>query len=276
MYLVQALDVARGRVTPGVDVIWAVNEIRFVDDREIGWYQINSSVFTVLAGPDLFTADVAYGILVADSGGLIPAGRANSQPAALAVGTVDFNATGEAGACDVVIGGVTYAEADTAVPATGVWTNGASAADSATSLIAAINGDLRATVPVTAYADTSGDGVILIADTAGVAGNLAITTESASNCTVTANMVGGLDAAAHDTLTFAHTITTQELLAGDITLPLPFTPTGFHVQAYSATGAPIFFTDLVTIEATPDRLLITTDGATNLANTNVIHVTVFN
>ncbi len=183
---------------------------------------------------------------------------------------IDFNATAEAEA-EIIIGGVTYAEADTAVPATGVFTNGASAANSAASLLAAINGDLRASVPFTAYPDDTGDGLWLYFDTVGAAGNLEITTDSASNCTVE-DFTGGVDVSVSSLFTGIHAVTTQQLLSGEIHIPLPFTPSMIQISALDGDGAPVFFTDQVTVELEPDRLVIITTGATNLGDGDTIHI----
>ncbi len=193
------------------------------------------------------------------------------NPGSMASAYIDFNATGEA-AMTVTIDGIVYQEADTADAPNGVWTNGASAADSATSLIAAINGDTRAAVPFTAVADATGDGVWLFWDAVGTAGNVTIATSSASNCTVQ-NSTGGAAAAIKQTCTIVHTVNTQELLSGVIEIPIPFTPTHVHATAVDASGTPIYFTDTVTIATSPDRIKITTAGATNLADTNVVHLT---
>lgn len=202
-------------------------------------------------------------------------GTLTGTPGNMAAAYINFNAAGEA-EMTITIGGVVYAEADTADAENGVWTNGASAADSATSLLAALNGDTRATVPFTAVADESGDGVWLFWDAVGDDYNVEISTDSDGNCTVPEAAVGGADAAAKHILTnIVHTVTTQELLSGTIDIPIPFTPVGFQITATSATGAPVYFTDLVTIEEDPDRIRITTDGATNLANTNIVYLTVW-
>lgn len=253
MYLIKAKAPAPGYVSKYQKVNWATGDIREVEDSEYPYYLENSSVFTILAGPTLARVGVN--------------GRAASA-------YIDFNAASEALAT-ITINGVVYTEADTAVPATGVFTNGASAADSATSLLAALNGDLRATVPFTAVADLSGDGVWLFWDGVGTAGNVTITTTSASNCTVQ-NSTGGEATTAHDSIQLKHTVNTQELLSGAIEIPVPFTPTGFHITATTSAGAPVYFTDKVTIKATPNRIRIDTDGATNLANTNIVYLTAFN
>ncbi len=275
MYLVKALDETRSIVSFNTRVNWVADQVRMVDDRYIGFYQEHSDVFEVLSGPTLGLPGtaIANSFLLTIEDSRVP--RSVSEELGVpAIANIDFNTTGES-ASSVTIGGVIYLEADTAVPATGVWTNGASAADSATSLIAAINGDTRATVPFTALADVSGDGVLLVADTVGTDGNLTITTDSSSAYTVR-SFVNGADADAHEVSRITHTVTTQELLSGAIEIPVSFTPTGFNITAVSATGAPVYFTDLVTIEASPDRITITTDGGTNLADTNIVHLTVFN
>ncbi|MDD4924291.1 MAG: hypothetical protein PHF74_05600 [Dehalococcoidales bacterium] len=193
-------------------------------------------------------------------------------PGMQATAAVDFNAVGTAEMV-ITIDGATYSETDVADAPNGYWTNGSSAADSATSLIAAINGDTREAVPMTAYADDSGDGVILIWDAVGAAGNVTVVSSDGSATTATA--VGGENAGTKQVINVTRTITTNDLLAGVITIPMPFVPTGFNINAVNASGAPVYFTDTVTIAATPNRILITTDGGTNLANTNIVHLTVW-
>jgi len=266
MYIVKALTNATGFVSPDNEVRWSTNDIRVVADECIDFYQKHTDAFTVLAGPVMVQHSDYYTILAANGLAI------QRDPGLMAAAYIDFNAAGEAEMV-ITINGVEYTEADTAVPASGVWTNGASPADSATSLIAAINGDTRAAVPFTAVADESGDGVWLFADDAGDDVNLTIATDSASNCTVQ-NLTGGADAEMKQSISIVHTVNTQELLSGAIEIPIPFTPRVVHASAYTATGAPVYFTDLVTIEEDPDRIKIATDGATNLANTNVLHLTV--
>lgn len=254
MYLVKALFSAPGRVRGGQIVTWAANDIREVDDSEIAYYRSHSTVFQEISGPSV-----------------VKTGVVGSQACAF----IDFNTAAGEAAMSVTINGVIYLEADTAVPATGVWTNGASCANSRDSLLAAINGDARAAVPFTAVADLSGDGLWLFWDAIGTAGNVTITTDSSSNCTVQ-NSVGGTESATHDRIDLKRTVNTQELLGGGVDIPVPFTPTGFHVTATDSAGTAIAFTDKVTIAASPARIRIDTDGGTNLANTNIIYVTAFN
>lgn len=255
-----------GRLNASELIYWQNGETRWVSDEFIAFYQAHSDVFAVLRGPDI--GDVLIEGADAEDyvDSLVLAGL---FPGSLSAAYIDFSGTGEAG-MKITIDGVDYQEADTAVPATGVWTNGASAANSAASLLAAINGDTRAAVPFTAVADVSGDGVWLFADAAGNK-NVTITTTSAANCTVQ-DASGGAAAAIKKILRIKHTVNTQELLSGAVEIPLPFTPTTVNISAYSSTGAPIYFTNLVTVQTSPVRLRLATNGATALANSNVLHI----
>jgi len=258
MYIVTSISAnCKGNISPTEIIEWSAGLSRLVRSESVQFY---------LDHPTEFTATTVN---------LAPLDDLSSEIAVLyegkhAAGNIDFNGVGEAGTV-ITIGGVEYTEADTAVPATGTWTNGASAADGATSLIAAINGDTRAAVPVTAVADISGAGVWLFADSVGVAGNLVVTTDSAAKITAMA-LTGGVDSALKQSVSITHMATTQELLSGGVEIPLPFAPTTINIQVFSSTGAPVYTTDLVTIEATPNRVRITTTGATNVANTDVIHL----
>lgn len=203
-------------------------------------------------------------------------GNVVNFPGHRAVGVIDFNGAGEA-AMKVTIDGVDYQEADTADAPNGVWTNGASAADSATSLAAAINGDTRATAPaVSAVVSDDGDSVIVVADEPGTDGNLAVTTDSASNCTVE-NLHGGRDAFNREMASVAHTVTAQEVLADEVNVPVPFVPSNFHATVRDTNGAwkatePTFE---ATIESSPDRVRLNFAGATDLVAGDVVHITIF-
>jgi hypothetical protein len=111
-----------------------------------------------------------------------------------------------------------------------------------------------------------------MADAVGEAGNVEITTDSAARVTVTADAVLGAEPAEKKVCAITHTVTTQALLSGGVEIPLPFVPTAWFVTAYTSTGAVVRFTDLVTIREDPARMRIDTDGAVNLANTNVLHI----
>jgi hypothetical protein len=254
MYLVKALSAVVANVNPGVKVDWQANQIRQVENEDILYYNIHTDVFSVLAGPYTSASENING--------------------SMAAAYIDFNAAGEAG-MTITIDGVVYTEADTAVAASGIFTNGASAATSAASLIAAINGDTRAAVPFTAVADISGDGVWLFWDDIGSSGNVTIETDSEANCTVQ-DSAGGAPEATHNSISLVHVVNAQELLSGGVEIPLPFTPTGFHLTATDTDGNPVYCTDIVTIEASPARIRITTTGATNLADTDIVYLTAFN
>jgi len=255
--LVTATGEAKGPGNMGDDVAWFVGQQRWIDDEIVYYYQAHADVFTVgpvVIDPVQFTVE---------------------YPGAQASAYIDFNGVGEA-EMSVTIGGLVYLEADTAVPASGVWTNGASAADSAASLIAAINGDTRTDVPFTAVADVSTAGVWLFWDEVGVDGNVDITTDSAAKCTVAEASLGGANAGKRQVVNLTHTVLAQELLSGAVEIPLQFVPAGFNINAFSAAGAPVYFTDVVTVETDPNRLRIATTGTTNLANTDVVHITAWN
>jgi len=192
-------------------------------------------------------------------------------PGTMSTAVIDFNATGEP-AMKVVINGVDYQEADVAVVTTGVWTNGASAANSATSLVAAINGDTRATVPFTAFLSADGASVILTWDAIGVAGNVTITTTSAANCTVE-NSVGGTASGIKQMVVVDRIVTAQDVLALETNIPLPFVPTKILVNYFDADGILLgTITDKASIQANPNRVRVLQAGATHLAATNVIQV----
>jgi len=192
-------------------------------------------------------------------------------PGTMATAVIDFNATGEAG-MKVTINSVDYQEADVAVVTNGVWTNGASAANSATSLVAAINGDTRATVPFTAFLSADGNSVILTWDAVGTTGNVTITTTSAANCTVE-NSTGGSNAGIKQIVIINRIVTAQDVLALETNIPLPFVPTKILVNYFDTDGILLStITDKASIQANPNRVRVLQAGATHLAATNVIQV----
>lgn len=252
MYLIKALTTAKGPVDHnGIEKQWTAGDKRWIEDEHITHYLNHPTAFEVVISG---AVDQRHTL------------------GTVASSYIDFNDVGEAGMA-IEISGVVYQEADAAVPANGVWTNGASAEASATSLTAALNGDTRATVPFTAV--RSGDGVWLFWDTPGDTGGADVTTDSAANCTVQHGFNGGSDPKVQNVVRFTAEVTAQLLLSGAIEIPLPFTPAGHHVTALSATGAPVYFTDLITIATAPVRMKITTTGAVNLADTDVVHVTIW-
>ena len=191
-YLVKAIKSAKGMISPGEEIVWGINETRTVEDSCIKYYQEHTDVFTVLSGPS-FTPGVsgANSFVVTDANGnqgaikatALNVGEAGTETVinpvsfheGIARAYIDFNTTGEAGMM-VRVGSLEFQEADVAVPATGVWTNGASAANSATSLLAAFAGDARTTLPFEAKIDLSGDGVWLYWLDGGIAGNESVRT----------------------------------------------------------------------------------------------------
>jgi len=192
-----------------------------------------------------------------------------------AVAVIDINTGAAEAACSVTIGGVEYLEADAEDLPNGVWTNGASAADSATSLAAAINGDTRSGgSPFTAIVSAAGESVIILADAVGTAGNAAITTTSATRVTVE-NAHGGAAAAIKRTLAIAYVVTDQDVLAGEVNIPVPFTPTAFVVQYTATDGALKAATGTVEIASAPNRILFTEAGGTALIAGDVIRLVVF-
>jgi hypothetical protein len=192
-----------------------------------------------------------------------------------AVAVIDFNTGAAEAGCKVVIGGVEYQEADAEDLPNGVWTNGASEADSAASFLAAVNSDTRnGGSPFTALA-LGTHAVALIADAVGVAGNAVITTDSANNVTVE-NAHGGAAAAKKRIHAVNYVVTAQDVLAGIISIPTPFTPRAFIENAKTAAGLDKAHTGLVTIAADPARISIdNTAGATHLAATDVVHLIVW-
>ncbi len=250
MYLVKALEAAVGNVRFDQQIQWTAGQVRQVEDSEIQWYLDNSTVFQVLDGPSLSNVD-----------------HGNH-----AIGYIDFDTGAFQAGETITIGGIVFTEADTAVPATGVFTNGASAANSATSLIAAINGDLRTTVPFTAYADVSGDGVVVVWDEVGVPADGVVIATSGTNSSIETPAVHGAAPDQKKVCRVAHTVTTQQLKAGAIVIPLPFAPTAFFAQVWKAGVLTPSISDVFTIESAPNSILVIITGGTNVANGDVIRV----
>lgn len=184
-----------------------------------------------------------------------------------------FSATG-APETTVTIGGIVFQEADPADAPNGVWTNGASAANSTTSLAAAINGDTRTTLAFNAVPHTGGESMWIAQNVVDEAA-AAITIAAPSMSCTTQAFSGGADSAVKKIVNITHAVSANELLSGHIDFPLAFAPETWTVQAYTATGAPIYFTDAVSAMDDPtDLIRITTEGATNLAATDVVHLVV--
>lgn len=195
-----------------------------------------------------------------------------------AVGVVDFSGTGEAGMA-VTINGVAYTEADTADAEDGVWTNGASAANSATSLAAAINGDIRYGKPdVAAVVSDEGNSVVLLATRPGSEFNYTVTTDSEANCTVE-NMHGGVDAGRRKVAMVDYVVTAQDVKADECNIVLPFDASGFVVNARTTAGVNDAHTAAVTLiaasDGVPARLRYNFAGATDAIAGDVIHAVIW-
>lgn len=193
------------------------------------------------------------------------------NPGVRAVGVIDFSDVGTAGKA-IVIGGVSYTEADTADAANGVWTNGASAANSATSLAAAINGDTRPGKPkVSAVVSAAGDSVIVVADEVGSAYEYTIALGSGMLTATVEDMHDSQKDGRRMLWTVEYTVTAQDVLADEINIPLPYAPDGWSLIFYNASGTILATqpTATTTVESSPTRIRINFAGATDPAATNV-------
>lgn len=96
-----------------------------------------------------------------------------------------------------------------------------------------------------------------------------------NNAWASATMVSGKAAGARSVAMFNHTVLAVEVALDKVRLSLPFTPSGFIVQAYDANG--LFkedLTDQVTIVS--NRIEYDFTGSTNLVATDVIRVFAWN
>ena len=200
------------------------------------------------------------------------AGVAASTEGKIAVGLVDFDATGDATA--VVVGAVTYSHAASPTVTNGEWAYGASAAASATNLAAGINGDTRnaggPSYKAVVGADTTS--VYIFALAAGTAGNVTVTRTGGANPDVVNNLVGGVAVGAKKFQMIAHTVTAEEGANVEVHIPLTFVPTTFTVQVRTSAGAPKYVTDVFTIGTAPNRIVGLTTGATHFASTDIITI----
>lgn len=195
-------------------------------------------------------------------------------PGQNAVGVVDFGGAAEAGAT-VTIGGTVYTEADTEDFENGIFTNGANAAASATSFASAVNDDTREGNPeITAFVSDAGDSVVLIADNPGTAGNLAVSTDSATNVTVE-DMHDGKEPGRKKIAVGDYTVTAQDVLADEINIGLPFVASGAIVNLRTSTGETDAATFLATTETSPNRLQLNFGGATDPVAGDIVHYVAF-
>jgi hypothetical protein len=195
------------------------------------------------------------------------------DPGQQAVAVVDFNTGAAEAGCKVTIGGVDYLEQNAENLPGGVWTNGASAADSATSFAAAVNGDTRAAGgKFSAVRSAAGESVIITAKAAGVAGNAVITTDSPARVTVETPARGGRAAAVRQLVGVRLAVTAQDILADEVNVPLPGAPVAWGVDYFDATGAVKANTWLATAQTAPHRIRVAKNGATHLIATDIIAV----
>lgn len=196
---------------------------------------------------DLFDDSTGHDHATSAEGAPIPdAGLASflvKNPGVVAGGRADFAGTATA-AITVTIGAQVYTEADAEDLPNGVWTNGASANDSAVSLAAAINGDTRAGSLYAAVVLT--DTVFIFARAVGTAGNATITVSAGEPATVE-NLIDGTVAAVKETAVIMHTVTAAEVAvatnAPEVLIPLPFDPTFFSWQVFDSNGG-IYATEI--------------------------------
>ncbi len=154
----------------------------------------------------------------------------------IAVGRVDFSAEGSEN-CIVTVGAVTYTEEHTATDVTvGEWDNGGSAGASATNLAAGINGDTRNSGGNSYAAIVKAGTVYITAIAVGTAGNVTVSDDSAQP-DANENLIGGAAAAVKQTVTILHTITTEEVDATQVIIPLPFNPVYFSWKIFDSSGA---------------------------------------
>jgi len=219
---------------------------------------ITTGAFTEANVDDAFAAGAIDGsdrLKAASIGDDRMASSIIKEPGRIACGRADFAGVATP-AITVTIGAVVYQEADVEDFPNGVWTNGATANDSAVSLAAAINGDTRAGNLYAAVVLT--DTVFIFARTIGTAGN-AVIAVSAGEPVVVENLIDGAAAAVKQAVTIMHTVTAAEVAvvggAPEVLIPLPFNPTYFQWQVYDSTGG-IYATEItargtVTVAATP-------------------------
>jgi len=182
-------------------------------------------------------------------------------PGTCSTAVVDFAAVGEAGSV-VTINSVAYTEG-----ASGQWLRGSTAANSATALAAAINA--VTTCPVGAVVSAEGNSVVLYGKIPGTAANVTVAKTSASAITVE-NCAGGTNARPGNGMTILRTVTAQDIKANEVTVVLPFAPAAFNVTYIDANGA-VKTTDAVaTVGTSPNRIIVTLSGSTDLVATDVV------
>ncbi len=201
---------------------------------------------------------------------------------AIAVGRLDFAGVATA-ASTITIGAATYLEADAEDFPNGQWTNGATANNSATSLVSAINGDTRNGGGAYYAAVLLTDTVFVFALAIGIAGNVSMSTSAGEPASIE-NMIGGLAVAVKQVAHIMHTVTTLEVAvagtAPEVLIPLPFDATFFSWRVYDSTGG-IYATEItargtVTVAASPipAYFRLANNGAADLQAGDIIRLVI--
>lgn len=240
---------------------------------------LTETALDAIIADDQFTLSLMNNLMVA---GAIADDRLVSSlvkdAGALAVGRFDFSAEGTiASTITIDAGGtpITYLEDDSENFPNGQWTNGGSGAASATSLTAAINGDTRATLRVSAVAQDSTVWVFALA--VGLAGNLTLTT-SGTEPDVEENMAGGAAAAVKQVAHIEHVVSTEEGTQIEVHIPLPFDAAFFTFEVLDGNGEDQAVTDFGTVTpaagVVPAFFRLVTNGAVHIAATDIIKLTI--
>jgi hypothetical protein len=188
------------------------------------------------------------------------------------IGSVKF---GGAGDCTSVnVGPVVYLRDGTPDVTQGEWTEGAGAAASATNLAAAINGDTRNSGGkyYGAYVDVDGDTVFIYTLTPNTMGVISrVGGAEPATVEVAAGGFGG--PVVKKSGMVKHVVTANDVdTTATFSVPLPFAPTMFILQVASSAGVPKTLTDQITIAATPNRILITSAGATHCIAGDIVTI----
>ncbi|OFW64168.1 MAG: hypothetical protein A2Y74_08515 [Actinobacteria bacterium RBG_13_63_9] len=187
----------------------------------------------------------------------------------LAMGLVTFGAVGDCTSVDV--GATVYPFNAAPTVTLGEWAYGGNGPASATNLAAGINGDTRNAGGPYYRAIASGSTVYIFQIVAG--GNPAIARVGGAQPATAEGMVGGGSAEVKQEILVRHTVTAQEGTNVEVHVPLPFVPVNWTWVVLLATGALKPVTDVAVVAATPNRIVISTAGATHIAATDVIVVT---
>jgi hypothetical protein len=258
-------------VSTPVDV--ANDEILFLDHSggHVGAYDSFADLATAMAGTDVTATAGVFSVnrttlAAAQAGNGLNASvgvLATSNIGKVAKGGVFFAGKGDC--TSVTVGAATYT-VGAGGAGTGEWAVGANATESATNLAAAINADTRNGGTNYFNALLSGDGVIIYGKGVGTAYNAAVARVGGAQPATAQALVGGVAEIPARTTIVQYTVTAFDCLLAGFDVVLPFVPTTFIAQARSATGLirDGVITDLLEIQATPNRVHVTFAGATHL------------